>query len=92
MTYFISKTVDQPFDAVIADVTARLKEQGFGLLTDIDVQATLKSKLGAELTVPAGTDAVKAREMLDRAEHGCLIANSLRGSRSLEAQVIVADR
>ncbi len=49
MTYFISKTVDQPFDAVIADVTARLKEQGFGLLTDIDVQATLKSKLGADM-------------------------------------------
>lgn len=49
MTYFISKTVDQPFDAVIADVTAQLKEQGFGLLTDIDVQATLKSKIGADM-------------------------------------------
>lgn len=49
MTYFISKTVDQPFDAVVADVTARLKEQGFGLLTDIDVQATLKSKIGADM-------------------------------------------
>ena len=49
MIYFISKTVDQPFDTVIADVTARLKEQGFGLLTDIDVQATLKAKLGADM-------------------------------------------
>ncbi len=49
MTYFISKIVDQPFDAVIADVTDRLKEQGFGLLTDIDVQATLKSKIGADM-------------------------------------------
>jgi uncharacterized protein (DUF302 family) len=49
MTYFIAKTVDLPFDAVIADVTARLKEQGFGLLTDIDVQATLKSKIGADM-------------------------------------------
>ncbi len=49
MSYYISKTVDQPFDAVVADVTARLKEQGFGLLTDIDVQATVKSKLGAEM-------------------------------------------
>ncbi len=38
-----------PFDTVVADVTARLKEQGFGLLTDIDVQATLKSKLGADM-------------------------------------------
>ena len=46
----------------------------------------------AELTVPTGADAGKARELLDRAEHGCLIANSLRGSRSLEAQVVVASR
>jgi uncharacterized protein (DUF302 family) len=49
MTYYISKTVDKPFDSVVADVTARLKEQGFGLLSDIDVQATLKSKLGADM-------------------------------------------
>ena len=49
MTYYICKTVDKPFDAVITDVTARLKEQGFGLLTDIDVQATLKAKIGADM-------------------------------------------
>lgn len=44
----------------------------------------------AKLTVAAGTDVVQARELLDRAEHDCLIANSLRGDRSLEAEVIVA--
>lgn len=49
MSYYIAKTVDQPFDAVVAELTARLKEQGFGLLTDIDVQSTLKSKVGAEI-------------------------------------------
>jgi uncharacterized protein (DUF302 family) len=49
MTYYICNTVDKPFDAVITDVTARLKEQGFGLLTDIDVQATLKAKIGADM-------------------------------------------
>ena len=48
MTYYISKTVDRPFETVVADVTARLKEKGFGLLSDIDVQATLKSKIGVE--------------------------------------------
>lgn len=48
MSYYISKTVSRPFDTVIADVTARLKEQGFGLLTDIDVQATLRTKIGVE--------------------------------------------
>jgi organic hydroperoxide reductase OsmC/OhrA len=46
----------------------------------------------ATLTVPVNTDVAKARELLERAEHGCLIANSLRGSRALEAQVVVADR
>jgi uncharacterized protein (DUF302 family) len=49
MSYYISKIVNKPFDAVIADVTARLKEQGFGVLTDIDVQATLKAKIGADI-------------------------------------------
>ena len=49
MSYYIAKTVDRPFDAVVAELTARLKEQGFGLLTDIDVQSTLKSKIGAEI-------------------------------------------
>jgi len=49
MTYYIAKTVEGPFEAVVTDVTARLKEQGFGLLTDIDVQATLKSKIGADM-------------------------------------------
>jgi organic hydroperoxide reductase OsmC/OhrA len=43
----------------------------------------------ATLTVPTGTDAVKARELLERAEHSCLIANSLRGTRDLNARVIV---
>lgn len=46
----------------------------------------------ATLTVPVNTDVAKARELLERAEHGCLIANSLRGSRALETQVVVADR
>jgi organic hydroperoxide reductase OsmC/OhrA len=46
----------------------------------------------ARLTVSAGTDLGKARELLERAEHGCLIANSLHGSRSLDAQVVIVDR
>lgn len=49
MAYYVSKIVNRPFEAVIGDVTARLKEQGFGLLTDIDVRAVLKSKIGVEM-------------------------------------------
>ena len=49
MSYYISKTVNSPFDAVVAEVTARLKEQGFGVLTDIDVQSTIKAKIGVDM-------------------------------------------
>ena len=49
MAYYIATTVQGPFDRVLADVIERLKEQGFGVLTDIDVQATLKSKIGADM-------------------------------------------
>src|SRR5262249_36738459 len=49
MSYYISKTLNGPFDAVVAEVTARLKEHGFGVLTDIDVQSTLKAKTGADM-------------------------------------------
>lgn len=49
MSYYISKTVDGPFDRIVADVIERLKAQGFGVLTEIDVQATLKAKLGEEM-------------------------------------------
>lgn len=43
----------------------------------------------AKLTVPEGADSAKARELLERAEEGCLIANSVDGSRSLETEISV---
>lgn len=46
----------------------------------------------AILTVPPGTDVAKARDLLERAEHSCLISNSLRAARTLEAQVVAAER
>lgn len=48
MSYYFGKELDMPFDEVIALVTEQLKTEGFGILTDIDVKATLKKKLGAE--------------------------------------------
>ncbi|MHB1872106.1 MAG: DUF302 domain-containing protein [Steroidobacteraceae bacterium] len=48
MSYYIARTVDRDFEAAVSEVTARLKEHGFGILTDIDVQATLKAKIGAD--------------------------------------------
>ncbi len=48
-TYYIATTIDAPFDQVVARVVERLKAEGFGVLTDIDVQATLKAKIGAQM-------------------------------------------
>jgi len=46
--YAIGATLEAPFDEVVATVRARLKDEGFGVLCEIDVQATLRAKLGVE--------------------------------------------
>jgi len=48
MDYFIAKTVDCSFDQAIERTTAALKKEGFGVLTEIDVKATLKKKLDVD--------------------------------------------
>ena len=48
MSYYFNKTLAVPFDEAVERVKAELKTDGFGVLTDIDVRATLKEKLGVE--------------------------------------------
>jgi organic hydroperoxide reductase OsmC/OhrA len=45
----------------------------------------------ATLAIPAPADAARARTLLEKAEEKCLVANSLRGARSLIASVVTAD-
>jgi uncharacterized protein (DUF302 family) len=47
--YVFGKPVSIPFDRAIERITEELAKQGFGVLTDIDVQATMKKKLGLEM-------------------------------------------
>ena len=49
MQYGFGKTVGMDFNSAIDKVTVELQKEGFGVLTDIDVQATLKKKLGEDM-------------------------------------------
>ena len=48
MSYYFCKTLDLPFEDALARVAEELQKEGFGVLTEIDVKATLKEKLGAD--------------------------------------------
>ncbi|MBA0126880.1 DUF302 domain-containing protein [Haloechinothrix sp. YIM 98757] len=49
MDYATTVTVDLPYDRAVSKVKECFQEQGFGTLTEIDVQATLKSKLDHDM-------------------------------------------
>ena len=48
MEYYISKTIDGKFEETIERVTELLAEEGFGIMTEIDVKQTLKNKLDVD--------------------------------------------
>jgi uncharacterized protein (DUF302 family) len=47
--YGFGKSVDLDFESALKKVGEELAKEGFGILTEIDVQATLKKKLGADM-------------------------------------------
>jgi uncharacterized protein (DUF302 family) len=49
MTFTMSTTVDLPYDEAVNVTRQALGEQGFGILTEIDLRATLKTKLDVDI-------------------------------------------
>ncbi|MEJ2726110.1 MAG: DUF302 domain-containing protein [Deltaproteobacteria bacterium] len=48
MSYYYSRKMNAGFDEAVSRVTQALKEEGFGVLTEIDVKSTLKKKLDVD--------------------------------------------
>ena len=48
MTYYMAATLQMPFDEAIERTEAALKAEGFGVLTRVDIQETLKSKIDVD--------------------------------------------
>ena len=49
MNYGMSRIIDRPFDEVNAEVRAALAEQSFGIVSEIDMQATFKNKINVDI-------------------------------------------
>ena len=49
MSYYMAISVDMPFDQTVEKVRSALETEGFGVLSDIDVKATMKKKLGKDI-------------------------------------------
>ncbi len=49
MSYYFSKIFEGSFEDAVERVTALLKDEGFGVLTEIDLKETLKKKIGVDL-------------------------------------------
>ena len=72
MSYYYARTVDHGFDEAVEKVTEALKEQGFGVLTTIDVSDTLKKKLDVDVprqTILGACNPNYAYQALQREEH-----------------------
>ncbi len=72
MSYYFSAKVQGSFDDVIDKVTQALQEKGFGVLTTIDVSATLKKKLDADFrpyTILGACNPKFALQALERESH-----------------------
>lgn len=72
MTYFHARTIQDDFDATVERTRAALQRRGFGVLTEIDVQATLKARIGQDFRpyrILGACNPVMAHEALKMEPH-----------------------
>jgi uncharacterized protein (DUF302 family) len=94
--YHFSRTVEMPFEDAIAATTASLARHGFGVLTEIDVTATLKKKLDVDfrpyriLGACSPSHAYKALQVEDKigAMLPCNVVVQEHGDGSVEISAI----
>jgi hypothetical protein len=83
-TYTITTTLNQPYATAVEAVRAALGDQGFGVLTEIDLQATLKAKLDVDIEpqitlAPAARRWPTRRSRPSRPSQPCFPATSSYG-------------
>ena len=92
--YGLSVTLSVPFDTAVADTTAALKTEGFGVLTSIDVQQTLKTKLNRDfrkyVILGACNPALADRALQAELEIGLLLPCNVIVYETASQQSVVA--
>jgi uncharacterized protein (DUF302 family) len=93
-TYGLRVALAVPFDVALARVTAALKAEGFGVLTSIDVQQTLKTKLNRDfrkyVILGACNPALADRALHTELEIGLLLPCNVIVYESTEGHSVVA--
>ena len=83
MSFGIQKKLDRDFDVVLAQLPEALKAEGFGVLTEIDVKATLKKKLDVDFRryrILVSADGGLRPPMLELTRRG--VAGGIAGSNA----------
>ena len=92
--YGLSVTLPLAFDTAVADTTAALKAEGFGVLTSIDVQQTLKTKLNRDfrkyVTLGACNPVLADRALHAELEIGLLLPCNVIIYETAREQSVVA--